>query len=432
MANVIFNNKSIRVINNNGNPLVVAKDVCQALGIKNHRDAVSNITTGKKHCVGCIDAQNRMRQTIALDEPGLLELVCKSRVPEAIAFKEWLFEKVLPSIRKTGSYDIRNDLEGPQPTFPVMPPVVDHIQPVQTNVLSPVKPLRARQRYDLNRYRGSSCIYLIHIADNDYKYGRSNSADTRIITHISAFTECGYSSALVKIWKCETAEIMINVEGMITKYAKWNDLLVDFAKYKQREIITTDDIDGFVSIIDEYVEGENSRCERTTDAEKLLRLEIAKIQAEIESKRIELERERIALESYKLKMHLAPPRCIPQYIQPTYSAPLTIVYPSTVPKPNVMIEQPPLNILDDDSDSESSEEPPVVDAPVAQIQQPVPMLAPIVQPPAPVVNEAPPNPRPPAKKREKVPCICGKMVMPTNKAHIRSQKHIRAMAQRNQ
>jgi hypothetical protein len=44
--------------------------------------------------------------TVLLYEPGLYQLVCSSRLPIAEAFQDWVFRDILPSIRKTGSYEL--------------------------------------------------------------------------------------------------------------------------------------------------------------------------------------------------------------------------------------------------------------------------------------------------------------------------------------
>ena len=42
--------------------------------------------------------------TYFINEPGFYELVFRSRLPTAKIFREWVFAKVLPSIRKYGYY----------------------------------------------------------------------------------------------------------------------------------------------------------------------------------------------------------------------------------------------------------------------------------------------------------------------------------------
>ena len=49
---------------------------------------------------------------ICVNEPGVYRLIFKSRKPEAEQLKTWVFEEVLPMIRKTGKYEheiVEND-----------------------------------------------------------------------------------------------------------------------------------------------------------------------------------------------------------------------------------------------------------------------------------------------------------------------------------
>jgi prophage antirepressor-like protein len=48
-----------------------------------------------------------MRPTVVINESGLYNLILSSRKPEAKRFKKWVTSEVLPSIRKTGSYNGR-------------------------------------------------------------------------------------------------------------------------------------------------------------------------------------------------------------------------------------------------------------------------------------------------------------------------------------
>ncbi|WP_318731148.1 Bro-N domain-containing protein [Roseofilum sp. Guam] len=45
-----------------------------------------------------------MQSMVTLFEPGLYHLITHSKSPLAIPFQKWVFEEVLPSIRRTGSY----------------------------------------------------------------------------------------------------------------------------------------------------------------------------------------------------------------------------------------------------------------------------------------------------------------------------------------
>ena len=84
-----------------------AKEVAQILGYKNTEDAI------KRH----VSENNKIKKvqhretrgctfTFYINEPGFYELVFKSRLPAAKIFREWVFNKVLPSIRKHGYYNM--------------------------------------------------------------------------------------------------------------------------------------------------------------------------------------------------------------------------------------------------------------------------------------------------------------------------------------
>ena len=67
-----------------------------------------NKTRGRETPPQQID--NRGKYCIFLDEAGFYELVFRSRLPAAKFFREWVFTKVLPSIRKYGYYKIFDNL----------------------------------------------------------------------------------------------------------------------------------------------------------------------------------------------------------------------------------------------------------------------------------------------------------------------------------
>ena len=90
-----------------------AKEVAQILGYKNTEKAIkSHVSENHKRtflfCCPCEthgqQIDTRGKYCLFVDEPGFYELVFKSRLPSARIFREWVFAKVLPSIRKYGYY----------------------------------------------------------------------------------------------------------------------------------------------------------------------------------------------------------------------------------------------------------------------------------------------------------------------------------------
>lgn len=107
-----FESNKIRVIlNEAGEPLWVAKDVCDFLGYANHNDVVKRLC--RQDGVWnpyLIDALGRHQGTLCIDEGNLYRLIIKSNKPESEPFEAWVCDEVIPTIRKTGGYALDQNL----------------------------------------------------------------------------------------------------------------------------------------------------------------------------------------------------------------------------------------------------------------------------------------------------------------------------------
>lgn len=96
------------MIDRNGEPWFVSKDVCDALGIHT-RDVrkildVDEVAEGLVDTIHLTSGASGRPVRLFINESGLYSLILKSRKPEAKAFKKWVTSEVLPTIRKTGGY----------------------------------------------------------------------------------------------------------------------------------------------------------------------------------------------------------------------------------------------------------------------------------------------------------------------------------------
>ena len=99
--------------NERGEPLFVGKDVAEALGYSNTRDALrKHVDSEDKDAVAIRDSIGRDQQTIFITESGLYSLILSSKLAQAKAFKRWVTAEVLPQIRRTGGYIPTHDAEG--------------------------------------------------------------------------------------------------------------------------------------------------------------------------------------------------------------------------------------------------------------------------------------------------------------------------------
>lgn len=99
-----FENTEVRVVEQDGQPWFVGKDICRALEIKNSKDALGRLDKDGVGIADLTDALGRLQKTKIINEPALYELIFQSRVEGAKKFKHWVTREVLPSIRKHGGY----------------------------------------------------------------------------------------------------------------------------------------------------------------------------------------------------------------------------------------------------------------------------------------------------------------------------------------
>lgn len=84
-------------------PWFVAKDICDALGLQDVSMTVKRLDDDEK-LVQTVFVSGQNREIWTVNESGLYGLIFQSRKPEAKAFRKWVTNTVLPSIRRTGSY----------------------------------------------------------------------------------------------------------------------------------------------------------------------------------------------------------------------------------------------------------------------------------------------------------------------------------------
>ena len=105
-----FDSHAVRVVDIDGQPWFVAKDVCACLEIDNHRNAVARLDDDEKDGVQILDAIGREQETTVINESGLYAIILRSQgamTPgtPAHAFRKWVTAEVLPAIRRTGGYN---------------------------------------------------------------------------------------------------------------------------------------------------------------------------------------------------------------------------------------------------------------------------------------------------------------------------------------
>lgn len=109
----IFENEAfgeIRTLEtDDGKVLFCGADIASALGYKRTADAI------REHCKGVCEmptpTNGGVQNVKFIPEGDVYRLIAHSKLPKAVEFESWVFDEVLPSIRKTGSYSVRDSYQ---------------------------------------------------------------------------------------------------------------------------------------------------------------------------------------------------------------------------------------------------------------------------------------------------------------------------------
>ncbi|MGX7394033.1 BRO family protein [Carnobacterium mobile] len=99
-----FESNEVRTQLIDGQPWFIGKDVSDLLGYSNSPKALKDHVDEDDKLTERIVMAGQNREVTIINESGLYSLIIKSKLPNAKKFKRWVTSEVLPSIRKTGSY----------------------------------------------------------------------------------------------------------------------------------------------------------------------------------------------------------------------------------------------------------------------------------------------------------------------------------------
>ena len=112
---MIFNNDEfgqIRTVEIDGKPYFVANDIAKSLGYVRPADAISqHCRYTVKHRIPHPQSKTKTLEVNVIPEGDMYRLITHSELPSAERFESWVFDEVLPSLRKTGSYTIKETTE---------------------------------------------------------------------------------------------------------------------------------------------------------------------------------------------------------------------------------------------------------------------------------------------------------------------------------
>lgn len=138
----------------NGEPWVCGKDVADALGYKNTKDALithvddedkrivqrSEIATLENHLpkdvfpFEFVTAEIPNRGLTFINESGLYSLILSSKLPKAKRFKRWVTSEVLPALRKNHTYTMPGEQQSASPHHPTRPLTTEDYRDAAYNI----------------------------------------------------------------------------------------------------------------------------------------------------------------------------------------------------------------------------------------------------------------------------------------------------------
>ena len=104
LQNFSFEGNEVRTVLINDEPYFVGKDVATAIGYRNTKDAINKHVKSKYRRESRFATPSGTQTMTVISEPGIYKLAGQSKLPTAEPFQDWIYEEVLPSIRKHGAY----------------------------------------------------------------------------------------------------------------------------------------------------------------------------------------------------------------------------------------------------------------------------------------------------------------------------------------
>lgn len=144
-----FEELPVRTLEVDGEPYFVGKDVADILGYANGRDALSKHVDAEDKLTSQIATAGQNRNVTIINESGLYSLIFSSKLENAKRFKRWVTSEVLPTLRRTGAYQVPSD---PMQALRLMFEATEETKQEIKNVKDDVIDLKENQKLDAGDY----------------------------------------------------------------------------------------------------------------------------------------------------------------------------------------------------------------------------------------------------------------------------------------
>lgn len=144
-----FEDLPVRTLTVDDEPYFVGNDVAQILGYEDYRGAINKKVDSEDKLRSQIDHAGQKRSVTLINESGLYSLIFSSKLNSAKRFKRWVTSEVLPTIRKTGTYQVPSDpMQALELMFEATKQTKEEIESVKADVID----LKDNQKLDAGEY----------------------------------------------------------------------------------------------------------------------------------------------------------------------------------------------------------------------------------------------------------------------------------------
>ncbi|HCZ5852337.1 TPA: ORF6C domain-containing protein [Staphylococcus aureus] len=144
-----FEELPVRTLEVDGEPYFIGKDVADILGYTNSRKTLSDHVDEEDKLTSRIVTSGQNRNVTIINESGLYSLIFSSKLENAKRFKRWVTSEVLPTLRKTGAYQVPSD---PMQALRLMFEATEETKQEIKNVKDDVIDLKENQKLDAGDY----------------------------------------------------------------------------------------------------------------------------------------------------------------------------------------------------------------------------------------------------------------------------------------
>lgn len=171
-----FEENDVRILNIEDTPYFVGNDVAKILGYSNYRNAVINHVEAEDRLSTRIEYAGQNRMVTVINESGLYSLIFGSKLDSAKRFKRWVTSEVLPTLRRTGTYEVTKD---PLEIIKLSMKAIEQTNEEVENLKDDVTYLKDEVKLDAGEYGYISRLINRTVMESATVYGFANTKEVK-------------------------------------------------------------------------------------------------------------------------------------------------------------------------------------------------------------------------------------------------------------